>query len=150
MATHDLQQIIDDIIVAQKTIATPTDEKKIAEYYDEPPGSVSTFPCFVNVEESLEGPVSWGAGGRRVDYVIAMSLLFAATDQKYSVRSRRKWVKPVLDAFGKKTLLNDSAGVGESAIEGADFEPVTFGQTEYVAVTFRLGVRVQEPFESEA
>lgn len=150
MATHDLQQIIDDIIVVQKTIATPTDEKAIAKFYDETPGSVSVFPCFVNKEEEWDGPGEWGAGGRSILYTIKMQFVFAAAEQKYSERSLRKWHRPILDAFGKNVKLNDSAGIGASWIVGGDFEPVTFGQTEYIAAIYRLTVRVQEPFESVA
>jgi len=143
---HDLQNIMDQIVVVQKEITTPTDQKAIAQFYDEPPGSVSVFPCFVNLEESTEVS-NWNTSGRRTDYIIAMHLLFAAANQKYGVRARRTWVRPLKDAFGKRITLAGATNVTQAILQGEDFDPVTFGQTEYIAVTFKLEVLVLEPFE---
>ncbi len=146
MPLHDLQNIMNQIVVVQKEITTPTNQKPIQHFYDEPPGAVSTFPCFINVVESTEIS-NWPTSGRRADYIIAMHLLFAAASQKYSVRARSTWVRPVKDAFGKRLTLAGATGVVQAMLQGEDFEPVTFGQTEYIAVTFKLEVLVLEPFE---
>ncbi|KKK80197.1 hypothetical protein LCGC14_2825880, partial [marine sediment metagenome] len=43
--------------------------------------------------------------------------------------------------------LAGATGVAKVMVQSADFEPVTFGQTEYIAATFKLEVLVLEPFE---
>ena len=144
---HDIQNIIDKIIVVQKTITKPADEKAIATYYDEQPVSVPIFPAFVNVDEAIDQQVEWNTGGRRVDYLIAMHLVFALSDQKYSDRTRRTWTRPVLDAFGKKITLSGATGVAKAIIQGAEFGRITIGEAEYWGSTFRLGVIVEEAFE---
>lgn len=148
MAAHDLQNIIDQIVIVQKTISEPANEKAIAAFYDEIPAQVTTFPAFINVEESAEQDM-WNPGGRRIDYVIAMHLLLAQSSQKYSVRSRRAWTRPVLDAFGAKVTLSGATGVAEARIQGIDFDLDFQFQPEshtYIAATFRLGVTVKEAF----
>lgn len=144
---HDLQNIIDKIVALQKTITPPTNQKVITIYYDEQPALVATYPAFVNVEETIEEQAIWNTGGRKIDYVINMHLVFApGGDIKYSDRSMRAWVRPVLDAFGKKTTLDGATGVKLALIRSADFGLVTIGGAEYWAATFHLLVTVEEAF----
>jgi len=146
---HDLQTLIDKVIVVQQTIATPSGEEAIKNYYDEPPESIGVFPCFVNIEESMPDAAEWLTGGRRVVYLVQMHLLFQSWSRKYSVRHIRQWVRPVLDAFGAKTTLDGATGVAKSMIVGAEFffdTPLALGQGDYTAVTFDLEIIIEEPF----
>lgn len=147
MATHDLQNIIDAIIVIQQTVSAPSGEKAIQAYHDEPPATVQLFPCFLNMEQEIEAVDVWMSQGRTVDYIINMHLLFAPNEQTYSVKSRRTWVRPVLDAFGVKLQLDGTVdGLKIAVIRSVNFDPVLIGETEYVAVTFELAVRFEEAF----
>lgn len=148
MATADLQNIIDAIIVVQKTVSTPSGQKAIQAYYDEPPAALGKIsPVFVNVEEGIEAIDVWVSQGRNIDYIINMHLLFTPGEQKYSVRARRTWVLPVINAFGAKTQLDGSISELKIArIRAVDFDPILFGSTEYPAITFELAVRMEGAF----
>ena len=145
---HDLQNIMQKIVVVQETIIAPSGVKAITKFYDEHPASVGTYPAFVNVEESIEEQSVWATGGRKINYIVNMHLVFAAgADIKYNDRAMRAWVRPVLDAFGKKTTLDGATGVAaKSLIRSADFGLVTIGGAEYWAATFQLVVIVEEAF----
>lgn len=137
----EIQAVIDQIVILQKAVPTPTNEKDIQEAYDEPPDSVGVFPCFLNVEESGEQEFPSGNWGYLI-YTVNMHLLFAPATQKYSIRSRRKWVKPVLKHFRENVSLNNTAAV--SWVANWDHNPVEWNGMEYIAATFNLRVKAQE------
>jgi hypothetical protein len=147
----DLQEIIDKIVVIQAAITPPTGEKDVTAY-DEPPTSVLPFPCFINAETSAEEIGVWNTSGRTIPYLIDMHLVFAQADQQYSVRSRRAWVIPVLDAFGHDYTLSGAAGVQKAFIETIEFHDkqngyLAVGEKDYIAATFKLRVIVEEAFD---
>lgn len=137
----ELQDIIDQIVILQNAITPPSGEKDITGAYDEPPDLISTFPCFVNLEEEgkdVVNPGNWGY----VTYTIGMHLLFAPAGTKYSVRARRKWVLPVLAKFS--LLANRSLGdtANHTYFTGFNYDPFEWGGTSYVAANFMLAVKV--------
>lgn len=149
--SHTLQDIVDQIVVVQQTIATPTNEKAITKFYDERPASITTFPCFVNVPEGFSG-AEWNTGGRKLPYSIWMHLCFTKADLKYSDRSMRAWVANVLDKFHDATgdpshnPLSAATGVVESWIADATLDtPFELGEGQaYIAASFRLEVIVED------
>jgi len=145
----DLPGIFDKIVALQEAITPPTGEKAM-KAYDEPPGDVALFPCFVNIEE--EGvEIIRSPGLRQQKFVINMHLLFAPGVQKYGVRSRRLWVKPVIDAFDNAIRFdNEQAPVQYAPIESVSFAPVDINNTEYVAATFVLRAWLAEAFTFDA
>ena len=145
----ELQDIIDQLVVIQNAITPPTGENPL-KCYDEPPTGVLTFPCFVNIEDDLAEVVR-AVSLRTITFFINMHLLFARADQKYSVRSRRAWIKPVIDAFdGAVRLDNEQAPVQYAPIETVSFENVVLpgsgSDQEYIAATFRLKAWLAEAF----
>ena len=142
----DLPGIFDKIVALQEAITPPTGEKAM-KAYDEPPGDVALFPCFVNIEE--EGvEIVRSPGLRQQKFSINMHLLFAPGAQKYAVRSRRLWIKPVIDAFdGAVRLDNEQAPVQYAPIDSVSFEPVNINQVEYIAATFVLRAWLAEAFD---
>lgn len=148
---HDLSNIVDQIIVVQKTIVTPANEKAIAVYYDERPASISIFPAFVTVPEGWAG-AEWNSGGRKLPYSIWMHLCFTTADKKYSDRSMRAWVRAVGDKFHDAVVdpshnaLGSATGVAETAIPDATFDtPFELGEGQsYIAASFRLEVIVED------
>lgn len=144
-----IQDIIDELVIVQKAIVPPAGEKALTEAYDEPPGAVNTFPCFVNEERAIP-EINRGANLRRTQWLINMHLLFARSDQKYSARTRRKWIPVVLDAFDRAIMLNLARlPVQYAPVEGVSFEPVQWGETEYIAATFVLRAELSEAFTFE-
>lgn len=142
----DLPGIFDKIVALQEAITPPTGEKAM-KAYDEPPGDVALFPCFVNIEaEDIE--INRKASLRTQTFTIDMHLLFMPGNQKYGVRSRRLWVKPVIDAFdGAVRLDNEQAPVQYAPVESVSFAPVTLNGMEYIAATFRLTAHLAEAFD---
>ena len=137
-----IPEIINAIVTVQKAITTPTGEKPLADAFDEPPAQVLDFPTFVNIERSVSTEGS--SGLREMVWTIDMHLLFAAGEQKYSVRSRRLWVQAVIDKFCTDLTLLGTV----SAVYGMEmsYEPVLLGETEYVAATFTITARTFEAF----
>ena len=141
-----IPSIIDAIVLIQKAITTPTGEKDLADAFDEPPAQIVNFPTFVNIERSVSAVGN--SGLRELNWVIDMMLLFAPSEQKYSVRSRRLWVQAVIDKFCTKLTLLGTV----SAVYGMEmsYEPVLLGETEYVAATFTITANVTEAFAFDA
>jgi hypothetical protein len=139
---NELQDVFDAIVTIQKTIPTPTGEHPIKEIYDEPPAQFMTWPCFLNIESQseVERPSS---GFRRTAHTIDMHLLFGAADQKYSVRSRRRWVRVVLDTFDGKLKLGSTIN-GHAHLTRVEYAPVDLNGTEYIAATFVLRAVIEE------
>lgn len=130
------------MVILQKAVSAPSGERDIQEAYDEPPEGVGfVYPCFVNMEDSGDEDYPSGNWGY-LNYTINMHLFFAPASQKYSVRSRRKWVKPVIKHFRENVSLNDTCA--GSWITGWDFNPVDWNGTEYIAATFNLRIKAQE------
>lgn len=142
-----IQDIIDELVTMQQAITPPAGEKDIAAAYDEHPAQVTVFPCFINDEDNIV-PTQMANAHRHLVHTINMHLLFAAAGQRYSQRSRRKWVRPVLDAFGAKIQLNGTAT--QSRIAAVTFDPVTIGDAEYAAATFVLVADVDDNFQAVA
>ena len=145
----DLQGIIDQLVIIQNAITPPTGENDL-KCYDEPPTGVLTFPSFVNVEDDLAQVVR-ASSLRTITFFINMHLLFARADQKYSVRSRRAWIKPVIDAFDDALVLDlAQPPVQYAPIESVSFENVVLpgsgSDQEYIAATFRLKAWLAEAF----
>ncbi|KPJ64878.1 hypothetical protein AMK68_00140 [candidate division KD3-62 bacterium DG_56] len=139
----ELQDIIDQIVYIQKeTLVAPSSEKDIAVATDELPVDLTLYPCFLNVEASTS--IDYGAGGlREQHHEIDMNLVFSPSDKKYSMRSRRKWVQAVLDAFASRVTLNGTAT--QALITGVDYQtPLQWNDTPYMTATFRLAVEVKE------
>lgn len=136
----EIQDVMDKLVALQLAVPAPIGEKDIAEASDEPDAVVGGLPAFRNIEaETIE--ISRAAQLRTVTTYVDMALLFAPGEQKYSVRSRRKWELAVLNHFDQSLRLdNEQSPVQYSAIEAIDRRPVRVGETEYVASTFRLRV----------
>jgi hypothetical protein len=137
-----LLQVIDALVAIEQAVPPPAGEKDIAEAYDEIPRAVLTFPCFVNIEQPQESHGSSGLRDRR--RTIDAHLLFCESTQKYSIRSRRAWEDAVLDHLCRNLTLNGTV----SAIHGitTNYEPVSLGETEYIACTFSIEVQIVEAF----
>ena len=140
----ELQEIIDELVIIQQVITPPTGEKDLVAY-DEPPGQTMIYPCFLNVERET-GEIIYAPSLMILPYIIDMHLVFGA-DRKYAYRSKRKWVKPVRDAFAGKLTLNGKAT--EAQILAMNFHPSGLlldeesGQ-KYDAITFVLRATVKE------
>jgi len=138
----EVQQLIDELVTIQNAITPPTGEKDIAAAYDEPPADPTIFPCFLNLEAGAQ--VVRELHRRQVTHTINMSLLLAAADQKYSVRTRRLWVGAVLDAFDIKLRLNGQAHYAH--IDTIEYDPIEWNGKAYVGATFVLTVLVDGAF----
>jgi hypothetical protein len=103
----ELTDIIDEIVIIQKAITTPTGEKALALATDEWPPTVAVFPAFVNNE--IETVIETGSYRRKNVHLIRMYLLFGAGDTKYSQRARRAWIAAVQAAFDASMTLNGHA-----------------------------------------
>lgn len=148
MATIEVDGLIDAICEMQAAITPPASEKPLAKAWDEPPANPGEFPCFINVEQSIEN-IQLTGSHRHMDHMIDMHLVLAPTDQKYDVRARRKWVQPVLDYFqGTMKLERHVQNVSLSRIEQVTFEPISLNDKEYVTATFTLRVRVDDGFSA--
>lgn len=143
----ELQDVIDAVKAIQATVSTPPGEKAIKEFYDEPPLAVATYPAFLNIED-FDEPITFVSSHRHIVMTIRMHLLFAPFDQRYSIRSRRRWVKPVIDAFGAKIQLNGT--VVRSSIDQIDYDPVTLFEKTYHAATFVLRADMSDTFAASA
>jgi len=140
----EIQHIIDKLVTIQQGITQPTGEKALTSAHDEPPADINAFPCFVNVEQEIPG-IDRRAGGRRYNLVIDMHLLLTSADQKYSVRTRRLWLQPVLDAFDAALKLgNEQLPVQIAPITRISFDPIEINNTYYIGITFRLEALVIE------
>lgn len=135
----ELQAIIDAIIVIQKALAVPTDQKDIQLFTDEPPASIGALPAFVNLEEDSI-PDDLAHGRPQITHRIGMHLVFAPASQKYAVRQLRPWIDKVLDAFTPDTTIGGT--VREGRIVGITYEPFEWGETAYPAANFLLEVSV--------
>lgn len=138
--TRELPDIFDRIAALELGVPAPSGEKDITVATDELV-PISTFPAFVNVESGGEVVQSSGAWGY-INYRINLYLLFAPASAKYSLRSMRKWVRPVINHFKVNTRLSGDADV--APIESFDFSPVVLDGTTYHACTFTLRARVKE------
>ncbi|HZP94289.1 MAG TPA: hypothetical protein VFB20_15620 [Burkholderiales bacterium] len=141
--TAQIQDIMDALVTMQQAIAIPGGGLHDLQAFDEPPASVAAFPVFVNIETGIQN-VQLSGSHRHIEHLIDMHLLFAPTDQKYSVRERRLWVQAVLDAFGGKIRLGLSGAVGR--IESVTYDPFALNDVEYIAATFSLRVLVDDAF----
>ena len=139
----EIQDVIDKVVALQKAITPPTGEKDIAEAYDEQPQAVATFPCFVNVETLLDQS-QFASAHRHIAFDVEMHLLLGKADSKYERRARRKWIKPVLDAFGGDIQLDGTCN--QAHIAGADFDDYELGENLYTAVNFVLRVDMPDTF----
>ena len=149
MATLEVQGLIDAICEMQEAIATPAGESPIKHAYDEFIGVALEFPCFLNLEESIDD-IQVSGSHRHMEHRVSMHLLFSG-DQKYATRSRRKWVQPVLDYFqGNTKLERHVQNVSLSRLERVSFEPYPINDVEHVAATFELFVRVDDGFGAGA
>jgi len=143
----EIQDVIDQLVIIQKAITGPAGEKDLVEAYDEPPAQITEFPCFYNREEEI-GDIRRGAGVRRMFGRIGMHLLFGASGaQKYSVRSRRRWLKAVLDGFDVQLALGlAQLPVQYAPVTNVTFAPLELNGKEYVTATFWLDVQWTEAF----
>lgn len=141
----ELQEIMDAVVRVWGTVDTPADEQAIALVADEPPDVVAVFPAVINVEDESLFPGN-PSSGRTIVHTLNMHLLFAPAGGSYSFKSRRKWIKPVMDAFDANVnLLIDPADAAtrtcqRSMITRVLFNPVSWNGQEYIAATFILGV----------
>jgi hypothetical protein len=121
------------------------------------PGQVSTFPCFISVEEEIP-EIDRSMALRTWQLRISMHLLLGASESKYSIRQRRRWVQPVLDAFDKAIRLNELDGehapLQNAEIVGVDFGDergmIELNNIEYVGATFVLVVDLSGAFTFDA
>ena len=137
----ELQDIFDQIVIIQNAITAPSGEKDIAQATDEIPAMAPmTFPSFVNIEESTDfvRPPS----ARMETHTINMHFLLAPADQKYSIRTRRKWVEVIQDAFEAKISLNGTCT--QAMIMHIDYGPPEPWEGAYVGATFRLSVEAKQ------
>ena len=141
--TGEVQTIVDQLVVIQKAITTPTGCKALHNAYDEMPAALGGFPCFVNVEEDMS-VVARGPSRRDQHLVVKMHLLFTTADQKYSQRARRLWVQAVMDKFDVELQLNAEASYAH--IDTVDFTPVELNGVGYIAATFELTAQYTAAF----
>lgn len=135
----EIQEIIDGIVVVQLAVPVPAGQEDIQVATDEIPADITTgFPVFVNVEQELLTEDSAGAqaAGRGDRWTIMMHLLFASADQTYAIAERRPWVNAVRSHFRQNPSLNGQ--VVTSWLERIDFNPVEWGEAEYIATNFTL------------
>lgn len=140
-----IQDVLDQVVILQNAIPTPTNERDIQVAYDEPPETFATFPCFVNLERRGTQYFPSGNWGY-LDYIIEMHLVFAAAGGKYSHRSRRKWVFPVIQHFRNNVSLNNTCAL--SVMEEWNYSPeddaFVWNGVEYVSARFVLRIKTQE------
>lgn len=135
----ELQLIIDAIIVIQKALSVPTDQKDIQQFNDEPPTNLGVLPAFVNEEEGATVD-DFAHRHPQITHQIMMRLVFAETTKKYSHRQRRAWVDKVLDAFTPNTTLGDTAR--NANISNISYDPYELDGTQYTTANFLLEVSV--------
>ena len=140
---NEIQDIVDQIVVLQNAVPTPTGEKDITHAYDEQPESGSTFPCFINIVRDVEEFERLGEVRLHAVLTVDMYLCFEQGSGFYADRSRRLWYQAVMDYFDKHLSLNGTAQW--AAIERAAFdEPYQVNETlRYPGVKFELRVRMQ-------
>src|SRR3990172_10310145 len=138
--SNEVQDIVDQLVVLQLAVPTPTGEKDITNAYDEQPESISTFPCFVNIVREV-GEFKRQSGVRQQGTLLVdMYLCFEQGSGIYADRSRRLWYQAVMDYFDQHQGLNGT--VHFSAIERAAFdEPLQITETlRYPGIKFELKV----------
>jgi hypothetical protein len=141
----EIQSVIDEIVILQNAVPTPSGERDIQMAYDEPPETFGIFPCFVNLEQRGFQSFPTGNWGY-LDYIVNMHLIFSAAAPKYAMRSRRLWVLPVIKHFRQNVSLNNTCAL--SKIEEWSYSPedtsFAWNGTEYVAINFVLRIKAQE------
>lgn len=133
----EVQDIVAQIVKLQKAIAPPDGEKALADAFDEEPEQVGGFPTFINVFREIRDIERAGGIRKKATLVIEMQLLFPRAGSKYSDRSRRKWILPVLNKFDQKQGLNNTVDFSRiTRIWGDD--PEEFSDSSYIALRFTL------------
>lgn len=140
----DLSELMEAIIALQNEVETPFDEEPLADAVSGPPPSGHGFPCFFNEEED-ETEIERGPSERIQRHKINMHLLFGAMEEEYSLASRRKWVKPVLDKFDRNVQLD--GGVTVMLIDRIRWSPIELNERPYIVATFVLAVELHEGFD---
>lgn len=138
----ELQDVIDALVVIERAITAPSGEKETFEVYDEIPTSIATYPAFFNTERAL---TTDGASGLREGlWTFDVHLIFAPLEQKYSIRSRRRWVQAVINALHQHLTLGGT--VSSIYTIQVDYEPVRFYDTDYLAANFEIDARLYESY----
>ncbi len=133
----EIQDIITQVVALQKAISPPIQEKALADAFDEAPEQIAAFPVFVNVFREIRDIERAGGIRKKATLEIEMMLLFPRSASKYSDRSRRKWILPVMDKFDQNQGLNDTVYFSRiTRIRGDD--PEEFSDSSYIAVRFTL------------
>lgn len=142
--SDELEKILNRVVELQKALGTPTGENKgIGQNaFDDWP-STFPFPCFVNIWDGTP-EIERGPARRRQTIMINMHLLFASASQKYSDRSRRRWIRATLNAFDTDLRLGNTCHLAR--IEAVEADPVEVNGVAYIAATFRLNVTYDEAF----
>ena len=141
--SNEVQDIVDQLVVLQLAVPTPTGEKDVTHAYDEQPESISTFPCFVNIVREV-GEFKRQSGVRQQGTLLVdMYLCFEQGSGIYADRSRRLWYQAVMDYFDQHQGLNGT--VHFSAIERAAFdEPLKISDAVmYPGIKFELRAQMK-------
>lgn len=136
----EIQAVFDAIIVVQKALTPPTDQKGIQQFTDEPPANIGVLPAFLNVDDAGSSD-NLAHGHPQATHRILMHLLFSKATQKYPRRQARAWLEKVLAAFP----IGGSGTIGGTVrdtvrLSWAFDDEFEWGDSEYDALSFVLEV----------